>query len=213
MGVACCSISRLKSAASLTDLSCCSSRLGGRRDGARCLDLLESKDRAISGAPQAVVDQSGKGSARIRYRPLVGGALPKFLQLKAGRGLRWFTPTPWQSGLVDREQGVSKAGNPRLRTTAHPTRLKQLAAPSTAIGAGSVVQKSGVRRNGGRFKRRPSWRWRVSCWSRCGNMSPPASLSMWSRNERRPKIDALNNRSNLPDLISSGGSCGGRTGP
>jgi transposase len=26
-------------------------------------------------------------------------------------------PTPWQSGAIDREQGVSKAGNPRLRTT------------------------------------------------------------------------------------------------
>src|ERR1700730_18056901 len=26
-------------------------------------------------------------------------------------------PTPWQSGSVDREQGVSKTGNPRLRTT------------------------------------------------------------------------------------------------
>jgi transposase len=26
-------------------------------------------------------------------------------------------PTPWQSGSIDREQGVSKAGNPRLRTT------------------------------------------------------------------------------------------------
>src|SRR5512144_2955345 len=26
-------------------------------------------------------------------------------------------PTPWQSGSVDREQGVSKAGNPRRRTT------------------------------------------------------------------------------------------------
>lgn len=26
-------------------------------------------------------------------------------------------PTPWQSGSVDREQGVSRAGNPRLRTT------------------------------------------------------------------------------------------------
>ena len=25
-------------------------------------------------------------------------------------------PTPWQSGSVEREQGVSKAGNPRLRT-------------------------------------------------------------------------------------------------
>ena len=35
-------------------------------------------------------------------------------QLAAYAGL---APTPWQSGKVDREQGVSKAGNPRLRTT------------------------------------------------------------------------------------------------
>jgi transposase len=33
-------------------------------------------------------------------------------QLGAYAGL---APTPWQSGKVDREQGVSKAGNPRLR--------------------------------------------------------------------------------------------------
>jgi len=26
-------------------------------------------------------------------------------------------PTPWQSGSIDHEQGVSQAGNPRLRTT------------------------------------------------------------------------------------------------
>lgn len=35
-------------------------------------------------------------------------------QLAAYAGL---APTPWQSGSVDREQGVSKSGNPRLRTT------------------------------------------------------------------------------------------------
>ena len=34
-------------------------------------------------------------------------------QVAAYAGL---APTPWQSGSVDREQGVSKAGNPRLRT-------------------------------------------------------------------------------------------------
>ena len=56
-------------------------------------------------------------------------------------------PTPWQSGSVDREQGVSKAGNPRLRTTLHPTRLA-VAAQSAAIGAGSVVQGAG----------QPQWR-------------------------------------------------------
>lgn len=35
-------------------------------------------------------------------------------QLAAYAGL---APTPWQSGGIAREQGVSKAGNPRLRTT------------------------------------------------------------------------------------------------
>jgi transposase len=35
-------------------------------------------------------------------------------QVAAYAGL---APTPWQSGAVNREQGVSKAGNPRLRTT------------------------------------------------------------------------------------------------
>jgi transposase len=35
-------------------------------------------------------------------------------QVAAYSGL---APTPWQSGSIDREQGVSKAGNPRLRTT------------------------------------------------------------------------------------------------
>jgi transposase len=35
-------------------------------------------------------------------------------QVAAYAGL---APTPWQSGTIAREQGVSKAGNPRLRTT------------------------------------------------------------------------------------------------
>lgn len=35
-------------------------------------------------------------------------------QVAAYAGL---APTPWQSGSVEREQGISKAGNPRLRTT------------------------------------------------------------------------------------------------
>ena len=35
-------------------------------------------------------------------------------QVAAYAGL---APTPWQSGSVNRDQGVSKAGNPRLRTT------------------------------------------------------------------------------------------------
>jgi transposase len=60
-------------------------------------------------------------------------------------------PTPWQSGSVDREQGVSKAGNPRLRTT-----LIQLAwlwlrhQPQSAL---ALCFEERVRRNGDRLKK------------------------------------------------------------
>src|SRR5450631_1385984 len=61
-------------------------------------------------------------------------------------------PTPWQSGKVDREQGVSTAGNPRLRTT-----LIQLAwlwlrhQPQSAL---ALWFEERVRRNGGRLKKK-----------------------------------------------------------
>src|ERR1700724_3185446 len=60
-------------------------------------------------------------------------------------------PTPWRSGSVDREQGVSKGGNPRLRST-----LIQLAwlwlrhQPQSAL---ALWFKDRVSRNGGRFKK------------------------------------------------------------
>ncbi|MGH9808306.1 MAG: IS110 family transposase [Terriglobia bacterium] len=60
-------------------------------------------------------------------------------------------PTPWQSGSIDREQDVSKAGNPRLRTT-----LIQLAwlwlrhQPQSAL---ALWFEERVRRNGGRLKK------------------------------------------------------------
>jgi len=60
-------------------------------------------------------------------------------------------PTPWQSGSIDREQGVSKSGNPRLRTT-----LIQLAwlwlrhQPKSAL---ALWFEERVKRNGGRLKK------------------------------------------------------------
>jgi transposase len=69
-------------------------------------------------------------------------------QVAAYAGL---VPTPWQSGSVAHEQGVSKAGNPRLRTT-----LIQLAwlwlrhQPQSAL---ALWFKERVTRNGGRFKK------------------------------------------------------------
>ena len=69
-------------------------------------------------------------------------------QLAAYAGL---APTPWKSGNIDREQGVSKAGNPRLRTT-----MIQLAwlwlrhQPDSAL---SLWFKQRVAANGGRQKK------------------------------------------------------------
>ena len=69
-------------------------------------------------------------------------------QVAAYAGL---APTPWQSGAVDREQGVSKAGNPRLRTT-----MIQLAwlwlrhQPRSAL---TLWFEDRVKHNGGRLKK------------------------------------------------------------
>ena len=69
-------------------------------------------------------------------------------QVAAYAGL---APTPWQSGSVAHEQGVSKAGNPRLRTT-----MIQLAwlwlrhQPGSAL---SIWFRERVQRNGGRSKK------------------------------------------------------------
>ena len=60
-------------------------------------------------------------------------------------------PTPWQSGSVVHEQGVSKAGNPRLRTT-----MIQLAwlwlrhQPDSALARWFHAR---VKRNGGRLRK------------------------------------------------------------
>ncbi len=69
-------------------------------------------------------------------------------QLAAYAGL---APTPWQSGSIDHEQGVSKAGNPRVRTA-----MIQLAwlwlrhQPSSAL---SLWFHERVNRSGGRVRK------------------------------------------------------------
>ena len=69
-------------------------------------------------------------------------------QVAAYAGL---APTPWQSGSVDREQGVSKAGNPRLRTTLIQMSWLWLRhQPSSALARWF---KERVDRNDGRMKK------------------------------------------------------------
>ncbi len=69
-------------------------------------------------------------------------------QVAAYAGL---APSPWQSGSIDREQGVSKAGNPRLRTT-----MVQLAWLWLRHQPDSMLARwfqERVTRNGGRLKK------------------------------------------------------------
>lgn len=70
-------------------------------------------------------------------------------QVAAYAGL---APTPWQSGSVSHEQGVSKAGNPRLRTALiQLTWLWLRHQPDTAL---AKWFQDRVQRNGGRLRKR-----------------------------------------------------------
>jgi transposase len=73
-------------------------------------------DRADNPAPAMLLGVVGIGPefASVLWHEGLFRHFDNRRQLAAYAGL---APTPWQSGAVDREQGVSKAGNPRLRTT------------------------------------------------------------------------------------------------
>ena len=105
---------------------------------------------AKSTAPTMLLDIKGIGPefAAILWTEAFYRSFANRKQVAAYAGL---APTPWQSGSVDREQGVSKAGNPRLRTT-----LIQLAwlwlrnQPQSALARWFEER---VKRNGGRLKK------------------------------------------------------------
>jgi transposase len=69
-------------------------------------------------------------------------------QLAAYAGL---APTPWQSGSIDHEQGVSKAGNPALRTAM--VELAWLWLQNQPASALSLWFHERVQRNGGRMRK------------------------------------------------------------
>ena len=69
-------------------------------------------------------------------------------QLAAYAGL---APTPWRSGAVDREQGISQSGNPRLRTTM--TQLAWLWLRHQPHSALTLWFHERVMRNGSRMRK------------------------------------------------------------
>jgi len=112
--------------------------------------LLAAQQVAAPGPVAMLLDIKGVGPefAAILWLEGLFRHFDNRRQIASYAGL---APTPWQSGSVDREQGVSKTGNPRLRTT-----LIQLAwlwlrhQPQSAL---ALWFEERVKRNGGRLKK------------------------------------------------------------
>jgi transposase len=93
------------------------------------LELVRQQLAEVEAARDALL-KSQEGKAPVKLLLRLTGIGPEFAtvlwleglfrgfsnrrQLAAYAGL---APSPWRSGRIDREQGISKAGNPRLRTT------------------------------------------------------------------------------------------------
>lgn len=128
------------------------------------IELLITQIKDIEKARDAMLVAAASWSKAPALRLHLKGIGPEFAAVLWSEGLsRSFdnrrqvaayaglAPTPWQSGQIDRDQGVSKSGNPRLRTT-----LIQLAwlwvqhQPDSAL---TTWFKDRVLRNGGRQKK------------------------------------------------------------
>jgi len=131
------------------------------------LDVLSGQIKAVEEVRDALVATDKKTQSRPTPAAMlldIRGIGPEFAAILWSEGLfRHFdnrrqvaayaglAPSPWQSGSVDREQGVSKAGNPRLRTT-----LVQLSwlwlrhQPKSAL---ALWFEERVKRTGGRFRK------------------------------------------------------------
>jgi transposase len=131
------------------------------------LDLLSEQIKAVEQVRDALVTTDTKTQSRPTPAAMlldIRGIGPEFAAILWSEGLfRHFdnrrqvasyaglAPSPWQSGSVNREQGVSKAGNPRLRTT-----LVQLSwlwlrhQPKSAL---ALWFEERVKRTGGRFRK------------------------------------------------------------
>jgi transposase len=93
------------------------------------LELIMEQIKAVEAERDALMEEEATDTP-VAMLMQVKGIGPEFAAVLCSEGLfRHFdnrrqltayaglAPTPWQSGSIRREQGVSKAGNPRLRTT------------------------------------------------------------------------------------------------
>jgi transposase len=112
--------------------------------------LVPTTDAEVPTPAKMLMDLKGIGAefATVLWTEGLCRQFDNRRQVAAYAGL---APTPWQSGTIDREQGVGKSGNPRLRTT-----MLQLAwlwlrhQPDSAL---SRWFHERVELNGGRFRK------------------------------------------------------------
>jgi len=128
------------------------------------LELILDQLQQVEVVREELLDQAATTAAPAARLLQLKGVGPEFANLLWSEGFyRHFdnrrqlaayaglAPTPWQSGSVDHEQGVSKAGNPRLRTM-----MVQMAwlwlrhQPDSAL---SRWFQHRVERNGGRLRK------------------------------------------------------------
>jgi transposase len=127
------------------------------------LDLLAQQIRCVEAERDELCTSAGETSPQAMLS-IIRGIGPEFASVLASEGLfRHFdnrrqiaayaglAPSPWRSGSIDREQGVSKSGNPRLRTTMVQAAWLWLRyQPDSAL---SRWFQERVSRNGGRGKK------------------------------------------------------------
>src|SRR6202045_4750559 len=112
--------------------------------------LLAVEQTTAPGPPAMLLGVKGIGPefAAVLWSEGLSRPFENRRQIAAYAGL---APTPWQCGSVDREQGISQSGNPRLRTT-----MIQLAwlwlrhQPDSAL---ALWFHDRVKRNGGRLRK------------------------------------------------------------
>ena len=141
-------ISRPRSAENSIDSNCCSIKSSRRRpNGTRCLPR-NRPPRQRAGKMFLEFRGIGAEFAASLWLEALFRQFDNRRQVASYAGL---APTPWQSGSVDHEQGVSKAGNPRLRTTL--IQLAWLWLRHQSQSALALWFKERVNRNGGRLKK------------------------------------------------------------
>lgn len=128
------------------------------------LELLLEQIKAVEAERNALVTAEASEASPAVMLQGIKGIGPEFAMVLTCEGLfRHFdnrrqlaayaglAPSPWKSGTIDREQGIAKSGNPRLRTT-----MVQLAwlwlrhQPDSALARWFQDR---VSRNGGRAKK------------------------------------------------------------